>query len=99
MTFALNSASKLATLVFSMAMVLGHPATANAATAAKTPAAQPSSAPAPSLLERTKKATKNAAHATAEAISETGKAIDTKVPRTEAYKKKHSKKAPASAAN
>jgi len=98
MKFTLNATSALATLVFSAAIILGHSASVYAATAAKSPAAK-ASAPAPSLLERTKKATKKAAHATAEAISDTGKAIDAKVPRTEAYKKKHPKKAAASAAN
>ncbi|MDR3371700.1 hypothetical protein [Rhodoferax sp.] len=95
MKFALNSAGVLAALVFTTAMALSSSVAAQAATAAEAK----SSAPAPGLLERTKKATKKAAHATAEAISDTGKAIDAKVPRTEAYKKKHPKKAPASAAN
>jgi hypothetical protein len=95
MKSALNSVGALVALVFVTAVVLSSPVAAQAATAA----AAKASAPAPSLLERTEKATKKAAHATAEAISDTGKAIDAKVPRTEAYKKKHPKKAAASAAN
>ncbi len=95
MTFALNFASALVALVFATAGVLSSPVAAQAATAT----AAKASAPAPGLLERAEKATKKAAHTASEAISNTGKAIDAKVPRTEAYKKKHPKKAPASAAS
>jgi len=95
MKFALNFASALVALVFATTGVLSSPVAAQAATAT----AGKASAPAPGLLERAEKATKKAAHATSEAISNTGKAIDAKVPRTKAYKKKHPKKAAASAAN
>ena len=95
MKFALNSVGALVALVFATVGVLSSPVAAQAATAT----AGKASAPAPGLLERTEKATKKAAHTASEAISNTGKAIDAKVPRTEAYKKKHPKKAPASAAN
>lgn len=95
MKFVLNSVGALVALVFATAGVLSSPVAAQAATAT----AGKASAPAPGLLERTEKAAKKAAHATSQAISNTGKAIDAKVPRTEAYKKKHPKKAAASAAN
>lgn len=91
--FLTHSAS-LCALVLTTALGLGHTSSVLAATAA----ASQASAPAPSLLERTQKATKKAAHATAEAISDTGKTIDKKVPRTEAYKKKHPNDVPGSAA-
>jgi hypothetical protein len=88
-------AATLGALVFSAALTLGYTSSAQAATAA----ASKASASEPSLLERTEKTTKKVAHATAKAISNTGKAIDKKVPRTEAYKKKHPKEVPGSGNN
>ena len=66
---------------------------------AATAATDQASAPAaePSVLERTKNATEKAVNTTENAISKVGKKIDSKVPRTEAYKKKHPKKPAASA--
>jgi len=86
-------AATLGALVFSTTLTLGYTGSAQATTAA----ASKASASEPSLLERTKKTTKKAAHATAKVISDTGKAIDKKVPRTEAYKKKHPNDVPGSA--
>lgn len=94
MTCFSTRTATLGALVFSITLTLGYTTSVQAATAA----ASKASAPEPSLLERTKKATKKAAHATGEAISDTGKAIDKKVPRTEAYKKKHPNDVPGSAA-
>jgi hypothetical protein len=85
MKWNLMAASVLSTLAFSMSCA--------AATQTPGPAAAKASAPAPGLVERTKKATLKAAHATGQAISNTGRKIDAKVPRTEAYKKKHPEKA------
>ena len=88
-----TAGATLSALCLFGALSLGHVGAATAATAA-------ASAPAsePSVLERTEKATKKAANATKSAISNVGKKIDAKVPRTEAYKKKHPKKPAASAA-
>jgi hypothetical protein len=95
MKFALNAVGALLVPMFVTAVALSSPMTAQAATAA----AAKASAPAPGVLERTEQATKKAAHATVQAISNTGKAIDAKVPRTKAYKKKHPKDVPGSGAN
>lgn len=92
MANTLTRAATLGALVFSTALSLGLASSVQAATAA----ASTASASKPSLLERTEKTTKKAAHATAEAISNTGKKIDSKVPRTKAYKKKHPKDVPGS---
>lgn len=86
-------AATLSALVFSTALTLGYSSSVQAAAASK------ASAPEPSLLERTEKATKKVAHSTAKVISDTGKKIDKKVPRTEAYKKKHPKDVPGSGNN
>ena len=95
MTRFSSRTATLGALVFATALTLGYTSRVQAATAD----ASKASAPEPSLLERTKKATKKAGHATAEAIRHTGKAIDKKVPRTEAYKKKHPKDVPGSGNN
>jgi uncharacterized caspase-like protein len=92
MTCFSTRAAALGALVFTTALTLGYASSVQAATAEASKASEPK----PSLIERTKKATKKAAHATGEAISDTGKAIDKKVPRTEAYKKKHPKDVPGS---
>jgi hypothetical protein len=88
-----TSRTTLSALCLFGALSLGHIGVATAATTqASAPAAEPS------VLERTENATKKAVNTTENAISKVGKKIDAKVPRTEAYKKKHPKKSAASAA-
>ena len=91
MTGFSTRASALGALVFSAVLSLGYVSSVQAASASKANTAEPS------LLDKAETATKKAAHATGEAISDTGKAIDKKVPRTKAYKKKHPKDVPGSA--
>lgn len=95
MTHTLTAARTLCTLVLPMTMLLPYTGITQAATAPANAASTP--AKSPGLLDRAKTATKNAANATANTISKAGKAVDAKVPRTEAYKKKHAKEAAAPA--
>jgi len=96
MTLTFVSTRAVRALVLPVAMLIGHAGASHAATAPANAASAP--AKSPGLLDRAKTATKNAANATANTISKAGKAVDAKVPRTEAYKKKHAKEAAASAA-
>jgi hypothetical protein len=93
MTCFSSRASALGALVFSAVLSLGYASSVQAVTAA----ASKTNTAEPSLLDKAETATKKAAHATGEAISDTGKAIDKKVPRTKAYKKKHPNDVPGSA--
>lgn len=89
MTRFSTRAATLGALVFATALTLGYTSSVQAA----------ASTSDPSLLDKAETATKKAAHATGEAISNTGKAIDKKVPRTKAYKKKHPNDVPGSGKN
>lgn len=94
MTRLPTRAATLGALLVSAALSLGYANSVQAASAASKP-----NAAEPSLLEKAGTATKKAAHATGEAISDAGKAIDKKVPRTKAYKKKHPNDVPGSGKN
>lgn len=95
MTLTMTSTRTVRAFVLPVAMFMGHAGEIHAATAPTNAASAPTKSPG--LLDRATTATKNAANATANTISKAGKAVDAKVPRTEAYKKKHAKEAAAPA--
>jgi hypothetical protein len=86
----MTSIRTLSIITLAGAMTLGMSGHAQAAESA-------ASAPAPAkkgTVDTVKGATKKAANNTNNAITSAGKKLDSKIPRTEAYKKKKGKPAP-----